>query len=256
MRLKVLATMLALVATCGVSRSQDAAEDPQTTIDPAALAALEKMNDYVSGLDNFQLDTSFSFDLVAGNGQTVTIDGTGKYIAQRPDKLSVKIENDLFARDYFYDGKTLTVVAPEEKYYASHPAKPTIHEMLDDAAQKLGVQIPLADLFDLGTDKSPIKSISSAFYVGTGIVNGSEADHYALQGADRNWEIWIAKGDQPLPVKVAIVDPTQDTQPRYVSTAKWTVPAVIAADTFTFTPSADHKSIAFAIGAPRDEGAQ
>ena len=96
------------------------------------------MSDYVSKLDSFQLDNTYSFDLVAGNGQTVTIDGAGHYLAKRPDKLNVKIENDLFARDYIYDGKTLTVVAPEEKYFAGHPAKPTIQEMLGNASSEIG----------------------------------------------------------------------------------------------------------------------
>ena len=250
---RIIAAFFALLSGCGLSYAQDA---PEQTIDPAVIEALQKMSDYVSKLDSFQLDSTYSFDLVAGNGQTVTIDGTGKYLAKRPDKLNVKIENDLFARDYIYDGKTLTVVAPEEKYFAGHPAKPTIQEMLDNASSELGIEIPLTDLFDLGTDKSAIKSITSAFHVGTGIVDGAEADHYALQGADRNWEIWIAKGDKPLPVKVAIVDPTEDTQPRYVSTVKWTVPATIDDAAFTFTPSSDHKGIAFAVGAPKQDGAQ
>ncbi len=253
MHSRIVAAFLALLSGCGLSYAQDA---PEQTIDPAVIEALQKMSDYVSKLDSFQLDSTYSFDLVAGNGQTVTIDGTGHYLAKRPDKLNVKIENDLFARDYIYDGKTLTVVAPEEKYFAGHPAKPTIQEMLDNASSEIGIEIPLTDLFDFGTDKSPIRSITSAFHVGTGIVDGAEADHYALQGADRNWEIWIAKGDKPLPVKVAIVDPTEDTQPRYVSTVKWTVPATIDEAAFTFTPSDDHKGIAFAVGAPKQDGAQ
>ena len=253
MHSRIIAAFFALLSACGLSYAQDT---PEQTVDPAVIEALEKMSDYVSKLESFQLDSTYSFDLVAGNGQTVTIDGTGHYLAKRPDKLFVKIENDLFARDYFYDGKTLTVVAPEEKYFAGHPAKPTIHEMLDNASSELGIQIPLTDLFDLGTDKSPITSITSAFHVGTGLVDGAEADHYALQSADRNWEIWIAKGDKPVPVKVTIVDPTEDTQPRYVSSVKWTVPVTIPDDAFTFTPSDDHKGIAFAVGAPKQEGAQ
>ena len=255
MRLRNTAAALVILAGWGTAHAQESAA-PETTIDPAVIEALQKMSDYVSKLENFQLDSTYSFDLVAGNGQTVTIDGTGRYLAKRPDKLAVKIENDLFARDYFYDGKTLTVVAPEEKYFAGHAAKPTIHEMLDNASNELGIEIPLADLFDLGTDKSAITSITSAFHVGTGIVDGVETDHFALQGADRNWEIWVAKGDRPLPVKVAIIDPTQETQPRYVSTVRWTVPATIDDAAFSFTPGADHKSIGFATGAPKLEGAQ
>ena len=255
MQARISMLVLALVTACGLARAQGAPEE--NPIDPAVMEALEKMSDYVAKMESFQLDTTYSFDLVAGNGQTVTIDGAGRYVARRPDKLTVKIENDLFARDYYYDGKTLTVVAPEEKYFAGHPAKPTIQEMLENASNELGIEIPLADLFDLGTDRSPTKSITSAFHVGTGIVDGAEADHYALRGADRNWEIWITRGDTPLPVKVTIVDPTQDTQPRYVSTVKWTVPAAAIDDSaFSFTPGTDHKSIAFATSAPKQEGAQ
>ena len=147
------------------------------------------------------------------------------------------------------------MVAPEEKYFAGHPAKPTIQEMLDNASSELGIQIPLTDLFDLGTDEShhvdhfglpcrygncrrrrsrPLRAAERRSQLGDLDRQGRQAG--AGQGNDR-------RSDRGYAAALCI-----DSQ--------WTVPATIPDDAFTFTPSGDHKSIAFALGAPKLEGAQ
>jgi hypothetical protein len=236
---------LAAVIVSSLS-SQALAQRTNPTVDPAAVAIFEKMSAHVASQKAFKLDVVYSFDMIAGAGQTVTIDGTVQYQVRRPDRLVGRIANDLFARHYFYDGKTLTVVSPEERLFAQAPAKPTIREMLSTAATELGVVLPLSDLFDLGTDASPIKRITSAFVVGSGEINGATADHLAFRDADNDWEIWIARGDKPVPVKVTIIDLHQAERPRHSATITWTPLDDVADAAFSFTPDSDHKRIEFA----------
>ena len=72
------------------------------------------------------------------------------------------MKNDLLARGWVCVGKTLTVVTPEEKYFAGHQ-QAALREMFDNASSELGIEIPLTICFDLGTSRAAIKSIASAF---------------------------------------------------------------------------------------------
>jgi hypothetical protein len=212
-------------------------------VDPAAVAAFERMSSYLAGLKTFEIKATYSFDILARNHQTITIDGAGRYLAKRPDRLFADVENDLFGRQYIYDGKTLTVVSKGEKYFAQVAVPATIRETLAEAAAKFAIEIPMADLFDLGTPHSPIHRLQSAFSAGRSEVDGVEADHWAFRTADRDWQVWIRTGDRPVPLKFTLVDRAQPTHPRYSVTLSWIERADIPDSDFTFVPSAEQRRI-------------
>ena len=107
----------------------------------------------------------------------------------------------------------------------------------------IAIEIPIADLFDLGTAHSPINRLRSAFLVGKSEVEGTEADHFAYRGRDRDWQLWIRTGDKPVPLKFTLVDRRQPTQPRYSVTLNWIERGEIADAEFTFTPSVEQRRI-------------
>jgi hypothetical protein len=237
------ALSLLIAGTFSPAMAQRRGSPPPGRIDPAAVTAFNRMSDYVAGLKTFEIKTSYSFDVVAKNRQTISLDGAGHYLARRPDKLSADIENDLFGRKYVYDGKTLTIVSKGEKYYAQVKAPPSIREMLAAAAADFAVEIPIADLFDLGTAHGPIDRLRSAFLVGKSEVEGTEADHFAFRGRDRDWQLWIRTGDKPVPLKFILIDRRQPTQPRYSVTLNWIERGEIADAEFTFTPTTEQRRI-------------
>jgi hypothetical protein len=218
-------------------------EAPTVLIDPAAVAAFNRMSGYVASLPAFEFRTTYAFDVVARNGQTITVDGTGHHLAKRPDKLAVEVENDLFTRRYLYDGKTLAVASPGEPYYAQVTARPTIREMLVGAAAEYALEIPGADLFDLGSPHSAANHVSSAFVVGTAQVDGIAADHLAFRSETRDWEVWIRAGDKPVPLKCTLIDRDQPARPRTTVTFAWTDRSDIADTDFTFVPTVEQKRI-------------
>ena len=95
------------------------------------------------------------------------IGGNITYRVKTPDRLSLKIVTDKREREYFYDGRTVTVYAPALKYYSVFPASATIAKTIEEAESTYGVEVPLADLFYLGTkgSKADASNIISAFYV-------------------------------------------------------------------------------------------
>ncbi|MGE4373440.1 MAG: DUF2092 domain-containing protein [Xanthobacter sp.] len=223
---------------------QAAAPAPLET-DQEVQAALIRMSSYLSGLKSFELTADTTMELVGPSGHQVETTGHAHYWAQRPNKLRVDTANGKLDRQYIFDGKMFTVVAPEEGYYASERTPPTIPEALSFAAQVLSVELPLSDIFNWNAENSPLKQFEFATFVGTVKLGDVETDHYLLIGKDADLELWVEKGETPLPLKVSIVDRSVAGHPRFTARLSWKPDAQIAETIFTFTPTKEMKSISF-----------
>ncbi len=232
---------------------QDAAAK---AVDPAAIAALTRMSTYLSGLKSFELTADTTIEVVLRGGHQVEVGGTVHYWVKKPDRIRIDSETDMVSRQFFYDGKTFTLVAADEGYYAQTAGKPTIRETLAMAANGLNVEIPLADLIDWGSEHPPLKLFDRGFSVGPAKIGGVETEHYVLIGQGMDFEVWIAGGDKPLPLKMAIVDHKVPGSPRFTARLAWTPDATIADDTFVFTPAKDAVSVGFAKAQPAPQGGQ
>ena len=216
-------------------------------IEPEAVTALQRMSTYLRTLKAFEIKGETSLELVMDDGQKVTVDGTTRYLVQAPDGFLIEISTDKKARQYYYDGKTVTVNAPKLGYYASFPAPPTIRETLELAHDKYGIVVPLEDLFrwsDPGQTRTD--KLQSAMVVGTATIDGVQCDQYAFREGDIDWQIWIQKGDKPLPRKVVIIDRTDEAHPAYISRLDWNTSPQLTKATFAFSPPADAKAIRMA----------
>jgi hypothetical protein len=160
--------------------------------------------------------------------------------------LRLDTDTDTGFSSSYYDGKTLTLSTPAKKVYGSTEAKPTIGETVDWAEDTYGLEFPIADLWDWGTDNAPVDEIVDATSVGTARIDGVLCAHFAYRTEETDWEIWIETGDRPLPLKFAVVDKTQDSLPRFEATLHWSTSEHFADDVFLFSPTADAKKIPLA----------
>jgi hypothetical protein len=79
--------------------------------------------------------------------------------------------------------------------------------------------------------------------VGSAFVGGVEADHLAFRTDLVDWQIWISKGDKPLPLKYVITTKWVTGAPEYsLRLTNWKTDGVDAAQ-FAFNPPADAKKI-------------
>lgn len=219
---------------------------PAAAVDPAALKALEVMGAYLRTLTAFEMKADILADEVTADGRKLQIGSTVTYKARRPSQLTIDTVSDRKLRKLYYDGKQLTLYAPRVGYYAQAPAPPTIRETLDVLYEKYGVEVPLEDLFRWGEPGDSRDALTQGFYVGPARIGGVETDQYAYSTGDVDWQVWITRGDKPVPRKIVITSLFDDAQPQFSATMDWnTAPSLKAAD-FTFTPPADAKSITFA----------
>lgn len=226
--------------------SAPAATAAEGTVDPESVAALKRMSAYLMSLNTAEITSEGSLDVVTEDGQRVQMDGVTNYKMRKPGFV-IDYSSDLKSRRFIYDGKKLTIYSPKLGYYATVPAPPTNREVLEMAYQGHGIKLPLEDLFRWN-DPNSIRAerLTSGYKLGTATLGGVETDHYVFREAVIDWEVWIQRGDQPLPRKVVIVDRTQPEHPTFIARLQWKVNPPLTDADFTFTPDANAKQIELA----------
>jgi hypothetical protein len=216
-------------------------------VEPDAVKAIQRMSAYLQTLNAFELATDTSLDLVNTQGQRLTLDGTTHYKFRRPNGFMIDLRTDYKNRRFYFDGKQITVYAPDFGYYATIPGPPTVHEAIEMMSAKYGIKLPLDDLFRWNDPASKsAESLTSAFRVGSATVDGVETEHYAFREGDKDWQVWIEPGDKPLPRRLVIVDRSDPANPTYDAHLTWKTGAAPGSDQFVFKPGHDDKRIRLA----------
>jgi hypothetical protein len=230
-------------AAAAPAQSQPAAKPH--AVDPAAVAALTRMGHFLREQKNMQIKGDTITDEVLDSGQKVQSAASIDVKVRRPDRLRVDTEADRKSRRFFYDGKSFAVYSPKAGYYAQVAAPPTIREMIEDVASRYGIEMPLADLFFWGTDKSGVEDIRAAVDLGPSTIAGVKCEQYAFHQSDVDWQIWIQAGDQPLPRKFVVTTLADEARPQYQVVLTWKLNATFDDKEFAFVPPKEAMPIAF-----------
>ncbi len=220
-------------------------------VDPQAISALDRMGTFLRAQRSMAVNAEMTTDEVLDSGQKVQRGSIATLKVSRPDRLRADVTSDRRSEQLFYDGKTFTIYQPALGYYGSFTAPPTLAQLVNEAEQHYGIDMPLADLFAWGTEQSPIANIKGAVNLGASVVKGVKCDHYAFHQADVDWELWIQQGPQPLPRKLVITTTTEKTEPQHVAVLTWDLAPKLDESLFTFTPPATAHRIDFDVARAR-----
>jgi hypothetical protein len=215
-----------------------AASQGNSSIDPNAMEALNKMGAFLRGLKAFQVDSETTNDDVLDDGEIITDIGTSTLLAVKPNLLRAELKSDDKDVFLFYDGKNFTVYGKLLNYYATVPAPGTTAQLVDKIDSDYGIEMPLVDLFKWGTDSSAIGKITSAFDAGPSTVQGITCEHYAFRQEGIDWQVWIQLGDYPLPRKFVIRTLSDDSRPQHTSNLVWNLAPSYNDAAFVFDPPA------------------
>jgi hypothetical protein len=213
-----------------------AADTP--ALDPTALAALQKMGVYLRSLKAFQVDAVTTDEDVLDDGQKVQFSGTTSILARTPNKLRAEVVSDRQQRRYLYDGTHFTLFAERIGYYATIPAPPTILALADKLNADYDFSVPLEDLFFWGTNGWDSQAIKDITDIGPGEVAGTTCEHYVLRQDDVDWQIWVQKGEYPLPRKIVITTRTDEARPQHTAILTWNLAPSFNEAAFAFKPPA------------------
>src|SRR5262250_428229 len=98
---------------------------------------LKEMSAYVGSAQEFTFHADITFDHVLPSGQKLQFSATEDVMLQRAGRLYVEWNGDLGARQFWYDGKSVTLYDPATPFYASEVMPSEIDGMLDQLLPKL-----------------------------------------------------------------------------------------------------------------------
>ena len=240
----LLALALALAAPGASAQTAAPASAPATAaVDPATVQALKDMGAHLQSLQRFRVTNELTGERVLADGQKLQHMASAAMDVQRPNRLRVKMSSARSQRELFYDGKQVTLFTPAQKYYATVPFDGSLGDLVDALQAKYGVELPLADLFVLGTPAAPLDKLDSAMNAGQDFVGDDLCDHYAMRQGNFDWQIWITVGNKPLPRKLVITNRGDEARPQSVSLIDWDLKPTLASSAFTFKPPKGAKAI-------------
>jgi hypothetical protein len=246
-RLRTIALLgIGCLAIPGVASAQATPSDEPAAIDTAAIGALTRMGTYLGKLMTFHVRAEASTEEVIDDGQKVQKSFTAELVADRPTRMFLDVHSDRQNRQIYYDGKTFTLWAPRLNYYATVPAPATIIALVDTLDAKYDLETPLADLFRWATPEPLIRQITDAKVIGSSQVDGVTTEQYAFRQEGLDWQIWIQKGEYPLPRKVVLTTLTDDARPQYTATYTWNLAPSFNDASFVFVVPANAQRIRLA----------
>ena len=220
-------------------------------IDPQAERLLKSATDFLAAQKQFSVDASNSFEVVLTTGQKIQYDHRATLSVQRPNKLKAHRSGDVIDQFFYYDGKSLALYNPAEKYFATSPAPGTLEDMLAFAQDKLNVFAPAGDLICKNAYAILTQDVTSGFVVGKAMVDGVRCDHLAFRKPGVDFQIWIQAGAQSLPRKLVLTTTDLPEAPQFsILMTNWNLSPTFDAKLFEFTPPKDAKQIEWLPAAP------
>ena len=215
-------------------------------IDPQATKLLKASTDFLASQKRFSAETRNSLEVVLTSGQKIQFDHVARMSVLRPDKLRADRVGDLVEQAFYFDGKSLTIFNPREKYYATVAAPGTLEAMLDFARTTLDIVAPAGDLIYSNAYDILMTDVTQGFVVGKAVVEGVLCDHLAFRAPHVDWQIWIQEGKEPLPRKLVITTRDQAGAPQFsVVITKWNLRPTFTPQTFSFRPPSGATQVEF-----------
>jgi hypothetical protein len=235
--------VLSLLAMSLTAPPNFAQTPPAGTTQPAenavaagAIQALKDMGTNLQTLKRFQVTNDMTGERVLQDGEKLQHSARAELDVDRPTKIRVKMSSPRSQREIIFDGNTVTLYTPAQKYYSSAERHDTIAGLIKVLQDKYGVEMPLADLFLWGTDAAPLDTMESAMNAGQDIIGNDLCDHYAFRQGNIDWQIWITADGKPLPRKIVITNRADEARPQSVSLLKWNLNPTFTDSVFKFAP--------------------
>ncbi len=231
-----------------------------TAPEPDPLPILQKMCDFLKSQQQFTYKAEVADDQVYSGGKKLQYEIDMETFVRRPDRLRVNADGDLVDKQFFFDGKTITLYDKDENVYGVLEVPPDIEIALEKAHKGFGLRVALSDLASPNLWELVSKSIKHSLYVGQSKIRGVLCHHLSFDGDEVQLQVWIDAGDQPLLCKVVLTHQTLPGTPQgtaYLSACN--VSPQLNDNLFAFTPPPGAEKIKFipvqASQAPKQEPA-
>jgi len=226
------------------------AEEPLRTAlaDDPHLSLLKRSLNLLTNQKQFSFTAETGYDSVQDDGQKIEFGSRRRLIIQRPDRIRMEShDRNGHQLQVIYNGKEISFFTPRDNKYAVKSITGTLDDFLNHLVNDLKVQIPLAQVGYKNFAEIAMKDFDTGFKVGESVVAKILCDHLVFRNDQIDFQIWIRKSGDPLPVRWVITYKNDESQPQFwVQFIEWNLNPRIKDSTFTFTPPKGAERIEFA----------
>jgi hypothetical protein len=230
MTARTAALALSLIAATTI------APNVATAGDAEAKALLKAMTDYVAAQQAISFGYDMSLEVVAKNDQKLTLASSGDVELARPDKVRASRSGGFVDIVTVFDGKTLTILGRNANIYTQVAIPGSIDHLVDELRTKYNRPLPAADLLISNSYDELMEDVVDVKDLGSGVIGGTECDHFAFRKKDVDWQIWIAQGKRPYPCRYDIATKIVAGSPAYsIQIRDWKTGGEVTSAGFGFT---------------------
>lgn len=212
-----------------------------------AMGMLMGMAKFLSQAQRFSVNIRVGYDVLQDSGQKIEFGEKRTVTVSRPDRVRIDAEqSDGDKHMVLMDGKDITVFHATQNVYATTPKPGTIDDAIAYFRSELRMRLPLAALIVNQLPAEFERRVQSIDYVEQTDILGVPAHHLAARTANVDFQVWVADGDRPLPLRVVLTYKAENGQPQFwAQFSDWELAPEISETTFTFTPPDGARKIAF-----------
>ena len=239
-----------------ITRAPSAAQvtAPHAMTEPAkAEDILKRMAEFLAKTSRFSVNLSDSYDVLQESGQMIEFGDSRKITVSRPNGLRVEVEHsDGEKHLVLYDGKDITTFSPIKNVYAQAAKPGGIDAAVMYFLKDLHMRLPLAALL---ISRFPVEINSrtqSLDYVEKTVIDGTSTHHLAGRTETVDYQVWIAEGVQPLPLRIVLNYKTAEGRPGFrAQFSDWNLAPEVKDSQFSFTPPEGARKISFLAQLPQ-----
>ncbi|WP_256702306.1 DUF2092 domain-containing protein [Burkholderia sp. SRS-W-2-2016] len=248
---------LLIAALCSVSAQPAYPQQPstpqqQTASQAQARAILMRMAEFLANAKAFSVSVRSGYDAVQPSGQKIEFGELRNITVSRPDRLRVESERSDGTRTVaVFDGKDIIVVDAANNVYATKQQPGNVDVTLVHFVRDLHLRFPMAMLLTSRLPAEFEERVRQVDYVEKTNIEGVPTHHIAARTDTVDFQVWIADGNEPYPVRVVLTYKNAPGQPQFWGQlSNWNFAPKLADDTFVVKIPDGAKKIAFAADIP------
>ncbi len=188
-----------------------------------ARAAVKAMAAFLAAQPALAVDFDSAIEIITPDLQKLQFNSTGHLAVVRPDRIRLERRGGFADVAAFFDGKVLTILDKDNNRYAEVDLAGTLDELMDRMPAEHGIGIPGSDLLRSASQAELVDSVTKASHIGGAVIGGVDTEYYAFRTPSVDWQVWIADGEQPVPMKFVVTTKHIAQAPQYaIQFRDWT----------------------------------
>lgn len=207
-----------------------------------------KMAQYLGSAPRFSVTFRGAYDALQESGEKIEFAENRRLVLSRPEnRMRIEGEHSDGSKVItILNGKEIFLSDSGSNVYATAPQVGNLDESIVHFVRDLGMRLPLAALLLSRMAAEFDARVQSIDYIESTRVHGPLAHHLAARTDSVDFQIWIADGPAPFPLRVVLTYRDAPGQPQFrAQLSDWNLSPSISAATFAAVPPKGAQKVSF-----------